>query len=271
MRRVTMLEERMNRFGQLEAKLVNVERELMLSRASVSRLTSLQELMEVHKYADGHSLQACLRVSIKRKVAARPELMTAKRKRRASTLTVDYITTRRAVDRMLAIASLEAVSIRGVGGRVSGRFVRFDRHLEVLRVIGFSAVEASLAMQQKFPRLNGTVSTRLVLERHVDEEGSVWYIVEPNAQEQTVQVAQRSVCLTGGSQAYGVGQLVRSTVGMDTFSDLPTERPMFLRWVALGAAVRPAESADADVARRLTMSLPVCVVDDEALDPKSLL
>lgn len=85
------------------------------------------------------------------------------------------------------------------------------------------------------------------------------------------KTVDRSVCLTGGSQAYGVGQLVRSTVGMDTFSDLPTERPMFLRWVALGAAVRPAESADADVARRLTMSLPVCVVDDEALDPKSLL
>lgn len=257
MRCVTMLEERMNRFGQLEAKLVNVEDELMLSRASVSGLTSLQELMEVHKYADGHSLQACLRVSIKRKVAARPELITAKRKRRASTLTVDYITKRWAVDEMLAMASLEAVSIRGVGGRVSGPFFRFDRHLEVLRIICFSAVEASLAVHQKFPRPNGTVSTRLLLERHVDEEGSVWYIVERNAQEQTVQVAQRSVRLTGGSQAYGVEQLVRSTVGVDTISDLPTERPMFLRWVALGAAVRPTACADADVAGRLTISLPV--------------
>lgn len=66
----------MDSFRQLEAKLANVERELMLAQASVSGLTCLQELMEVHKYADGHSLQACLRVLIKRKVAARPELIT---------------------------------------------------------------------------------------------------------------------------------------------------------------------------------------------------
>lgn len=172
---------------------------------------------------------------------------------------------------MLAMASVEAASIRGVGGRVPGRFVRLDRHLDVLRMMGFSAVEASLAMHQKLPRPNGTVSTPLLLERKVDDEGSMRYIVERNAQEQTVQVAQRSFGLMGGSQAHGADQLIRSTVGMDTISALPTERTKCLRWVALGAAVRPADSADTDVAGRFTMSLPVCVVNDEALDLRSLL
>lgn len=157
-----MPKKRMDSFEQQEAKLAYVDREFMLARTPFSGLTSLQELTKVHKYADGHFIQACLRVLRKMRAAARPELTTARWKRRASTLTVDYITTRRAVDQMLAMASLEAVSIRGAGGRVSRRFVRFDRHLDVLRMMGFSAVEASLAMHQNVPMLNRTVNFRMV-------------------------------------------------------------------------------------------------------------
>lgn len=271
LQRVQVLEKRVATVGRLETKLAHVERELMLARSSVSGLSSLQELMSVRKHAEGASLQACLRLLIKKKIDARPELITSRRKRRARALTVDHVTTRQAVDQMLAMASLEAVGIRGVGGRVSGRFLRFSGHREALRMVGFSPEEASSAINKTFRRLNGTVSTRLLLESHVDDAGSIWYIAGRNDVERTVDVAQRSVSLLGGSQEHTAARLTRSTVTVSSISGLSAEPPMYLRWAALGDAVRPAGASDADVVGKLTLSLPACVIEDDAWDLQSLL
>lgn len=271
LRRVKDIEERIASVNRFESKLAHLERELMLARTAVSRLSSLPELMDVRKHAEGSSLRACLRLLIKRKIEARPEIMTARHRRRAVALTVEHITTRQAVDQMLGMASLDAVELRGVGGRVSGRFVRFSGHQDALQAFGFSTAEAAAAMHRTFTRLNGTMSTRLLLGRHVDDTGSVRFVLGRSTDGRTVDVAQRSVGALDGSQAATFEPLHRSTVDIDAISGLPIELPLFLRWSTLGDAVRPPGASDADVVGRLTMSLPVCVIDDEALDLRSLL
>lgn len=247
-------------------KLADLERELMLARSSVSGLSSLQDPTNVRKHAEGSSLRACLLLIVKQKIDARPELVTARRKRRASAVTVDYITTRQAVDQMLSMASVQAVGTRGVGGRVSGRFVRFNGHREARRTVGFPEEEALSAMYRSFTMLNGTVSTRLLLERYIDDTGLVWFILRRTSAEKTIQVAQRSLQLFGGSRTHTLERLNRSTVAVDAIPGLPAEPPVYMRWTALGAAVHPAGAVDADTDGRLTLSFPVCVIDDEALD-----
>lgn len=271
LQRVKVLEDRIASVREVESKLDHLERELMLARSSVSGLSALQEIVNVRKHAEGCSLRACLRLMIKKKMETRPEMITTKRKRRAASILIDHITTRQAVDQLLAMASLEAVGVRGVGGRVSGRFVRFGGRQEALQMAGFSAEEAFSVMYKKFTRLNGTVSTRLLLERHVDDSGSVWFILGRNSDQSSVDVAQRSVGLQGGSQAHTRERLNRSTVLAESIQGLPKEVPLFLRWSALGDPVRPAGASDADAVGRLTLSLPVCVIEDDALDLQSLL
>lgn len=269
--RLKILEERVATVGRLEAKLEHVERELMLAWSSVSGLASLPELMNVRKHAEGACLQASLRLMIQKKIEARPEIITSRRKRRARALTVDHVTTRQSVDQMLAMASLEAVGTRGVGGRVSGRFMRFSGHREALRMVGFSAADATSAMHKTFKRLNETTTTRLLMESQVDDAGSVWYILGRNEAEQTIDVAQRSVSIFDGSQEHTGVHATRSTVALATISGLPMEPPLTFRWSALGDAVRPAGGSDGDVVGRLTLSLPACVIEDDAMDRRSLL
>lgn len=271
LRRVKDIDERIASVSRFESKLAHLERELMLARSAVSGLSSLQELMDVRKHAEGSSLRAWLRLLMKKKIEPRPELITARRRRRALALTVEHITTRQAVDQMLGMASLDAVELWGVGGRVSGLFVRFSGHQDALQAVGFSAAEAAAALHRTFTRLNGTMSTRLRIERHVNDTGPVWFVLGRSTDGRTVAVAQRSVGALDGSQAATFEPLHRSTVHIDATSGMPIELPLFLRWCARGDAVRPPGASDADFVGRLTMYLPVCVIDDEALDLRSLL
>lgn len=117
---------------------------------------------------------------IKRKIESRPEVVKSRRKRRASSLTIEHVVARRAVDQMLSMALVDSVCSRGVGGRASGRFVRYKRHDDALQTMKFSPSEAAGVMHKTFTRVNGTVATRLLLERHVDDEGQVWYVLARN-------------------------------------------------------------------------------------------
>lgn len=163
---------------------------------------------------------------------------------------------------MLSMATLEAREHRGVGGRVSGRVVRLSRHREVLRMVRFSSGQVDSVMHKSFSRLNGTTSTRMRLERHVDDTRLELFILGRNLDKKTVDVAQRPVGFLEASQAPTAERLNRFTVALDTIPGLPNKMPLFLRWSALGDPVRPAGASDAVVVGRLTLSLPVCVIHD---------
>lgn len=68
-------------------------KELMLARCPVSGLKLLQELVKAREHADGSFLQACLRLMVKKKIDSCPELVTSRRKCRASSLTIDHVFT----------------------------------------------------------------------------------------------------------------------------------------------------------------------------------
>lgn len=168
-----MLEEQVPRLDDLETRLESMRKELMLARCPVSGLKLLQEHVKAREHAEGSSLQACLRLMVKKKIESRPELVTSKRKFRSSSLTIDRVFTLQAVDQMLSMASVDAVCPGEVEGRASGRFVRYKRHRDALHTMGFSASEAANDMHKNFTRVNGPVSTRLLLEHHVDSDGHV--------------------------------------------------------------------------------------------------
>lgn len=270
-RRVVCLEERVSSVQELETRLRTLERDLMLSKSSISGLSALQQVSQVNTLAQGVALQACLRTMLKKRVDTRPEVLTSKRKRRAKVLTIEHVTTRDAVDQLLAVASMEAECTRGVRGRVSGRVVRCSGAREVLSLIGCSCEEAESFQSKTFTRLNGSVSTRLLLERFVDEEGIDWFLLRRDVMNETVIAIRRQGAHAGTSQKPGPGLPQRSTIKVDALSGLSVEGPALFRWVALGDPVLPARSTDGNVAGKLTVTVPVCVVEDDAKDVTALL
>lgn len=261
----------MPRPDDLETTLESMRKELMLARCPVSGLKLLQELVKSREHADGSSLQACLRLMVKKKIDSCPELVTSRRKCRASSLTIDHVFTRQAVHQMLSMASVVAVCPREVDGRASGRFVRYKRHRDALHTMGFSASEAANDRHKNFTRVNGPVSPRLLVEHHVDSDGQVLYVMGRNAEEMTFNIVQRPDQVLSGSQTHTVEQLRRSTVMLQSVPGLTEEHPSFLRWVALGSVVCRVGSSDDDAVGRLTVSLPVRIIDDDASDVLCLL
>lgn len=270
-RRVLCLEERVSLVQELETRLQALERDLILSKSAVSGLSALQQVSQVNTLAQGVALQACLRVMLKKRVETRPEVLTSKRKRRAKVLTLEHVATRDAVEQLLAVASVDAACTRGIGGRVSGRVVRCPGAAEVLSLIGCSAEEMTSFRSKTFTRLNGTVSTRLLLEKFVDEDGMTWFILHRNVLSGTADVVQRRGPRACGSQMTAPEHLERKTVSLNALSGLSAEGPSLVRWVALGDPIQPANTGDGNVAGKLTVTLPVCVVEDNAKDLQDVL
>lgn len=265
-RRVLCLEERISLVQELETRMHALERDLMLSKSSVSGLSALQKVSQVNTLAQGVALQACLRVMLKKRVEARPEVLTRKRKRRAKVLTIEHVTTRDALEQLLALASVDAACTRGVGGRVSGRVVRCSGAAEVLSLIGCSAEEVASLRSKTFTRLSGSVSTRLLLETFFDEDGMTWFIIHRNLSNGTADVLQRPATRACRSPMAASEDVERKTVTVDELPGLSAEGPALVRWVAMGDPVQLASTKDGNVAGKLTVTLPVCVVEDNARD-----
>lgn len=270
-RRITELEERVILVGELETRLGFLERDFMLAQSSMSGLASLQQLLQANKTAQGSALQLCLRSMLKKRVGTRPEVLSAKRKRRSPVLTMEHTVTRGAVDQLLALASVDAVCTRGVGGRVSGRLVRFKETRGLLSALGCSSDEATAFMCKSFTRLNGSVSTRLLMERFLDIEGDVSYILRRNQLEGTVDVAQRGQVNGGSSQLSTRGRLELSSIQLDSLPGLCADGPSSFRWVATGDPAQRAGLGDEDVVGKMVVTLPTCVVEDSARDLQALL
>jgi len=271
LRRVMALEERDVLVTELTAKLDAVQRDLMLSKASVSGLSALQDVMSIDKWALGSALQGCLRAMFMARVKACPPRRTARNKRNQSTLTVDQVTVRGAVDQLAAMCDLEMENTRSVGGRVEGRFLRFSGCRAALSVLACSVAETTASLSHSFGRKDGTMTTRLLLERYTQADGKVWYILLRNEPEGTVEVACRGELADAVLRPSAGGPLVRTTMDMTDIPGLSSTCPVVLRWSPLAGHGSPAGSPNSAVPGRVSLVFPVCIVEDAAVDLQVLL
>ncbi|OSX79703.1 hypothetical protein BU14_0072s0061 [Porphyra umbilicalis] len=257
--------------NELAAKLDSVQRDLMLSKASLSGLSALQDVMSMDKWALGAALQGCLRALLMVRVKACPPRRTARTKRNQSTLTIDHIAVCGAVDQLAAMCRLEVESTRSAGGRVDGRVIHFPGCRAALSMLSCSASETAASLCHSFGRKDGTISTRLLLERYAQQDGKVWYILERNATDGTAAVARRSERSDAVLQPSTGGPLVRATLSIMDIPGLGSSCPVVLRWSPVARHGRPAGSTSNDVAGRVSLVFPVCVVEDAGTDLQALL
>jgi len=136
LRSVFSLKAGTERAADLAAQLDAVQRDLALSKASISGLKALQEVMETDKWALGSALQGCLRSMMLMLVTAFLDRRTGKRKRSHDVMISDHITVWGAFDQLIAMSALQMDSLRSTAGRVSGRLVRFHGCHPVLEMLG---------------------------------------------------------------------------------------------------------------------------------------
>lgn len=93
-RRVGELEDRMTAVQELEDRIGVMHRDVTLARSSMSGLSALQQIVSANQMAQGTALQMCLRFIMNKRMDARPETLTARRKRRPTVMSIDCYYTR---------------------------------------------------------------------------------------------------------------------------------------------------------------------------------
>jgi len=271
LRRVVVLEERDALVAELAAKLDALERDLMLSKASVSGLSALQDVMSIEKWALGAALQGCLRAMMTARINACPARRTARTKRTQTVLTIDHVAVRGAVVQLAAMCSLEVEITRSAGGRGEGRIVRFSGCRAALSMLSCSASETTASLCHSFGRRDGTTTTRLLLERCTQEDGKVLYILQRNEMKGTVEVAWRSELSDTVLRPSTVGPLRRATMCIKDIPSMGATCPVILRWSPVARRGSLSGSPDSGVPGRVSLVFPVCIVEDAGSDPLALL
>lgn len=271
LRRVVALEERDVLVSELAAKVEAVQRDLMLSKASVSGLSALQDVMSVDKWALGAALQGCPRAMLMVRVKACPPRRNARTRRCQTALTIDHIAVRGAVDQLADMCHLEVERTRSMGGRVEGRVIRFSGCCAALSMLSCSESETTASLCHSFGRRDGTITTKLLLERFTQQDGKEWYVFQRHDADGTAEVARRDELSDSVLRRSTGGALVRETVRMKDVPGLGTSCPVVLRWSPVGHHGRPAGSTDNDVVGRVSLVFPVCIVEDAGADLQALL
>lgn len=119
-----------------------------------------------------------------------------------------------------------------------------------------------------FVRKNGTVTTRLLMERHAAEDGIVWYIMEHNKNDGTVKVGRCDNEIASGQRH--ANAMVRSTMRCSQFPELASYCPVALRWTPMPEFMQSASSSDADVAERVSLTFTVRAKEGDGKEQQSL-
>jgi len=127
---------------------------------------------------------------------------------------------------------------------------------------------STAAVCNTFVHNDGTMITRLLLERHIAEDGTVWYIIERIKNDATVEVGRRDDEV--GSEQQHAKAIVRSTMRCSQFPELASHCPVALRWTPMPEYMQSASSSDADVPGRASLTLPVCVIEGDGKELQSL-
>ena len=154
---------------------------------------------------------------------------------------------------------------------MDGRVIHFPGCRAALSMLSCSASETAASLCHSFGRKDGTISTRLLLERYAQQDGKVWCILERNATDGTAAVARRSERSDAVLQPSTGGPLVRATLSIMDIPGLGSSCPVVLRWSPVARDGRPAGSTSNDVAGRVSLVFPVCVVEDAGTDLQALL
>jgi len=270
LRRVEVLEKRDDRLEELAARIDGVQRDLFLAKTSVSGLGALQEVMAGERWALGSALQACLRSMLIVRLKTCPERRSARRKRSQSLLSLEHVAVCGAVDQLFAMGDVEAERVRGVAGRPAGRLVRFASCRAVLNLLACSASETAAALHKTFPRKDGTVASRLLFERHTDVVGKVWFILSRDVAEKTVEVALREPAVGSALDGGNPARLLRHTLKLEDVPGLAAVCPATLSWTPTRGYSPPLGAPEAGTPGRLTLTLPVCVVEYDGRDLQTL-
>jgi len=269
------LEQTIARLEQVEERVDRCTEELSTSRAAFNGLHALQVVARQELFPLGSALQRCIASRLLERLKSCPSREwggpTRANIRGKATLSIEVDAERRAVDELVEKLGLEyALPHCKASARVMMRTVRFGSPAALLWALGLPRAARAKCMRRDFTRKDGSKPTRVLLERHVDEDGSIWYILGRHAGTGAVNVATRQAeSFNVSSQEYE-HELKRRTVTRGTLDGVPEFCPAMFQW--RGAPVGNMVDWDgAQTSGRVLVSVPCCVFEDISTDIEELL
>jgi len=264
------LEGVLQRLRAVEVSVEGMREELDTSRSAMNGIDALRAVARQEQYRMGRSLQACLRTRVLERLKACPPAATrggrsggrgaAVAERVAVKFEVDA--TRGALDELVQMLSLGYEPSTGRRSTRPTRKVCFTSPQDLLAACGVAPeVLLDVTIRSFVRRGNQSTPARVLIERHVDDEGTVWYVLSRDEAAETAEVAVRERETWSERRRAYAYPLKKETVAIGDVNGLPSRSPTTLVWRA-SAACGVAGVEGADAAGRVCLTLPACVIEE---------
>lgn len=259
------------------AKVEALEEEVRITRNIRRGFDVLQAVAQQQQYPCGRALQRVLGQRLLERLkstptrpASRGPSVSGRAGQEQVAITFDVPFTRSGLDELVAMCGLSYAPRVGRRTARPVRAVHFAGPVALLQALELMAVaDSQQLLCRRFTRLDQSKPARPLLERILDEDGSVFYVIDRNIDTGDVIVAVRE------SETYDVRRqafkhpLERKTVPIGSLPGLSTVCPCFLSWrESVSSAGMEWEGVNA--CGSVSLSVPCCTFEQLPADVAAL-
>lgn len=254
------------------AQVDALQEELRLTRHVRHGLDALQTVARQNQFPCGRALQRVLAQRLLERLNSTPARPTSRGKSTSqqSSISFDVPFTRSGLDELVAMCGV-SYSPR-VGRRLARpmRIVHFSGVVDMLRALDlWTSVDRELLMCRRFTRLDKSKPARPLLERHLGEDGTTFFILDRERATEEVVVSVRE------SETYDVRRqafkdpLQRKRVARSSLPGLSEFCPCFISWRESSSS-SALEWEGADACGSVSLSVPCCTFEQLPADVAAL-
>lgn len=248
-----------------------IQERLAASRSALHGIDVLRSVAVQERFRLGKTLQLILATKLEQRlktcppaVASRGTGTSARASRQQTSIGIDVPFTRCGMDEFATMQELTYVPVVTKRGGRSVRLLHFMDSDGLLASLGFSdPMRKEYGCRQFKRNRDGSRPSRVLVESHIDEQGSVWYILHRDRARDEVRVVARE------SEEYSVRlrnyvhELERRVVPFSAVPALPELCPSSISWRELSPSTFFAREG-AEACGMVTVTLPCCVIEDDA-------